>query len=126
MKAFKAATFIVFFCFISGCQTTAEYLATFHGLHKNYLVGRMGKPDSKLEDGKGGEIWIYETKIVRTTPARIETTYEEEKNKKGKAFKKEKVIRPASESIVLKIKSFYINSEDIIYNTAYGSRYLKQ
>jgi len=113
---------------IQGCQTTAEYLATFHGKHTRYLIGEIGMPDTKLPDAHDGEIWQYETRTVYTTPGKEEVVYtveEEDGDEDGGGEKKiteTREIYPPSRSVRLYLKTFYINKDGYVYDTAAGSR----
>jgi hypothetical protein len=112
---------------LTACQTTQEYLATFHGMDKGYLIGRMGQPDAKEADGRGGEIWIYEEKQISATSATETETIEKGTAVENKetTTKKKQLIVP-TQRVRLVVKSFYIDTNGVIYDTAHGSRYLQR
>ncbi len=105
---------------LSACQITQINLESFHGKTKAYLVGRLGPPDAKEADDKGGEIWIYQEKEVSVRPGTV-TTY---KQKTGDSTirRKEKRVYPPERQVRLINNSFYIDKNGIIYDTAYGYR----
>ncbi|MCG2774526.1 MAG: hypothetical protein L6406_02495, partial [Desulfobacterales bacterium] len=59
---------------LSACQIARINRESFHGMTKAYLIGRLGPPDAKETDDKGGEIWIYQEKEVSVQPGTV-TTY---------------------------------------------------
>ena len=105
---------------LSACQTTKINLESFHGKTKAYLVGRLGPPDAKEDDDKGGEIWIYQEKEISVRPGTV-TTY---KQKTGDSItqRKEKRVYPPEQQVRIINSSFYIDKKGIIYDTAYGYR----
>lgn len=122
MKFNVLALFILVAMLFSSCLTTKEYLATFHGNERSYLLGRLGPPDFKAPDDKGGEIWIYQEKSISISPAKVETSYEKDISHDSSEIKNNKKFTPSVRSIYITNKSFYINKDGIIYDTAYGSR----
>jgi hypothetical protein len=109
---------------LASCLTTQEYLATFHGKSRAYLLGRLGPPDIKQSDDKGGEIWIYQEKDVSVSPAEKKTTYEE-KDSSGKKVEQATQVTAPERRVRVINKSFYIDKDGVIYDTAYGSRHLE-
>lgn len=105
---------------LSACQTTRINLESFHGKTKAYLIGRLGPPDAKETDDKGGEIWIYQEKEVSVQPGTV-TTY---KQKAGDSTtrREEKRVYPPERQVRIINSSFYIDKNGIIYDTAYGYR----
>lgn len=105
---------------LSACQTTKINLESFHGKTKAYLVGRLGPPDAKEADDKGGEIWIYQERDVYVQPGTV-ITY---KQKTGDSItrRKEKRVYPPERQVRIINSSFYIDKNGIIYDTAYGYR----
>ncbi len=119
---YSVVTFvIVFVLLLSACQTTKQYLSTFHGKERSYVLGHLGPPDFKESNDKGGEIWIYQEKSITVSPAKVETSFEHDSSDSNKKTKKTKVT-PLIRRIYIDIKSFYINKDKIIYDTAHGSR----
>jgi len=119
MRAFLSI-FLLGLLFGMGCQSTREYLAGFHGMHRSELLGRLGPADQIIPDERGGEIWIYQEKVVSITPGTEEVVYQE-KDKQKKVTER-RVVTPPKETVRIHVKSFYINSEGIVYNTAFGTR----
>ena len=112
---------------LTACQTPQEYLATFHGMDKGHLIGRMGQPDAKEADGRGGEIWIYEEKQISTTSATETETVEKSTAVENKeTTTKKKQLSVPTQRIRLVVKSFYLDAKGVIYDTAHGSRYLQR
>ena len=112
---------------LAACQTTDEYLATFHGMPKSRLLGQLGQPDLKESDGQGGEIWIYEEKHVSTpTATETETVETNLENGKKPTTKRQKQVAAPTPTVRLVLKSFYINADGVIYDTTHGSRYLQR
>ena len=113
---------------LTGCQTTDEYLATFHGLDRGQLLGRLGPPDVKETDGRGGEVWIYQEKRV-STPVAKETEKVEQKlaaDKQAKTTTRETQLVAPNPSVRMFFKSFFLDGNGMIYDTAHGSRYLQR
>jgi hypothetical protein len=121
MKHSVYALFIVAAILLSSCQTTKEYLSTFHGKERSYILGRLGPPDIKEPIDKGGEIWIYQERSISIIPAKVETSYEKDTSSDSD-IKKEKKFKPLVRRIYITNQSFYINKDGIIYDTACGSR----
>jgi hypothetical protein len=105
---------------LSACQTTKMNLESFHGKTKAYLVGRLGPPDAKEADDKGGEIWIYQEKEVYVRPGSV-ITYKQ-KTSDRIIQRKEKRVHPPEQQVRIINSSFYIDKKGIIYDTAYGYR----
>lgn len=112
---------------LAACQTTEEHLAAFHGLDKARLLGRMGQPDVKEPDERGGEIWIYQEKRVSNPVAKeTETVAKNLEDGKTTTTTREKQVAVQSPVVRMYFKSFYIDARGIIYDTAHGSRYLQR
>ena len=105
---------------LSACQTTKINLESFHGRNKAYLIGRLGPPDAKEPDSRGGEIWIYQEKEVSVRPGTV-TTYKQ-KDADKTTSRKEKRIYPPERVVRIINTSFYIDKNGVIYDTAYGYR----
>jgi hypothetical protein len=113
---------------LAGCQSTEEYLATFHGLDRAQLLGRLGQPEAKEPDGRGGEVWIYQEKRV-STPVAKETEKVEQKltdDKQAKTTTREKQVSVQNPVVRMFFKSFYLDANGVVYDTAHGSRYLQR
>jgi hypothetical protein len=113
---------------LAGCQTTDEYLATFHGLDRARLLGRMGRPDVKESDGRGGEVWIYQERRMSTPVARETEKVERQHNsdQQSSSTSREKQVAVQPPSVRMFFKSFYLDVNGVIYDSAHGSRYLQR
>jgi len=105
---------------LSACQTTKINRESFHGMTKSYLIGRLGPPDAKETDDKGGVIWIYQEKEVFVRPGTV-TTYKQ-KDADKTTQRKEKRVYPPERRVRIINTSFYIDKKGIIYDSAYGYR----
>jgi hypothetical protein len=113
---------------LTGCQTTDEFLATFHGLDRAQLLGRLGQPDVKEPDGRGGEVWIYQEKRV-SNPVAKETEKVEQKltaDQQGKTTTRQKELAVQNPVVRMYFKSFFLGAKGVIYDSAHGSRYLQR
>ena len=117
----------VFLLSLVACQTVDEQLAAYHGLDRAQLLGRMGQPDAKDADGRGGEIWIYQEKRV-SNPVAKETETIEKNPGEGRKTTTTRETQVAIQSPVVRMffKSFYLDANGVIYDTAHGSRYLQR
>lgn len=87
------------------CATTSEAIKIeWIGKTKSELQDKMGKPDFITSDGNGGEIWIYNQRMV--TNGGYKQVFD------GKEFRQE--YNPNINNTKIK-KMFYINSFDNIY-----------
>lgn len=87
------------------CATTSEAIKIeWIGKTKSELQDKMGKPNFITSDGKGGEIWIYNQRMV--TNGGYKQVFD------GKEFRQE--YNPNINNTKIK-KMFYINSFDNIY-----------
>lgn len=123
----KTIVFLLVFAMgLTGCLSIEQQLRQrYVGTHKNQLLARWGPPDHKEPDGKGGEIWIYSRVKTRTTPMRREAEVADNEDSADNS-KKEKtiVIYPSQVRRTLYNKSFFIGTDGVIYDTAYGWREL--
>lgn len=108
---------VLVFC---ACQTKKINTESYHGMTKAYLIGRLGPPDAKESDDKGGEIWIYQEKEVYVRPGTV-TTYKK-KDADQKTIRKEKRVYPPERQVRIINTSFYIDENGVIYDSAYGYR----
>ena len=119
----KYRVIAIMFCIVfAGCVTVEENLRQrFGGVHKSRLLGQWGAPDHKEPDGRGGEIWIYTYKVASVKPVKKSTDVEQESEEYK--TKKTTTIYPSTTTTKTFNKSFYIDSDGIIYDVAYGARY---
>jgi len=112
---------------LAACQTTDEFLAAFHGQDRAYLLGRMGPPDLKEPDGRGGEIWIYQERQVSAAQAtETETTEKNAASANQQTTTRKKSLNAPAPRVRLVFKSFYLDANGVIYDTAHGARYLQR
>jgi hypothetical protein len=105
---------------LCACQTTKINLESYHGMTKAYLIGRLGPPDAKESDDKGGEIWIYQEKEVFVRPGTVITYKQKDADKT--TIRKEKRVYPPEQHVRIINTSFYIDKNGVIYDSAYGYR----
>ena len=131
---------IALVCLISGCAsgpTTDDMMKSWLGHHSSDLVARWGVPQNKVPDGQGGEVWIYSQVWENTSPGSSYTTVQRQGYHSGNAQYNpygyngsyagnstaygtaRTTYTPPQTSTWVSRRSFFVNSEGMIYKYAW-------
>ncbi len=121
-----------------GCASPDKVMQSYMGHHYSDLVANWGMPQQKTPDGQGGEIWIYLQNRQWTTPGQANTTVygtgntygNLSGNSYGATYQGNTSVygtanttyTPPQTRQWIARRTFFINSQGIIYRYAWQGR----
>ena len=129
----------LFVCFAiailwAGCSTPDKAMQSYLGHHYADLVANWGQPQQTMPDGSGGQIWTYLQDRHWTTPGTAQTTVQGNTSSYGNAYggnyygnssgyaQANTVYTPAQTRTWQVRRTFFINSDGVIYRYAWQGR----
>jgi hypothetical protein len=113
--------------FIFGCASIENNLQSYVGKHYSDVIARWGPATSIHTDGRGGKIMIWEFTSTYTVPGTVNTNANA--NTYGSSYgynygantnvNANTSYTPAQTKTYTKRRTFYVNSNGIIYNWAW-------
>lgn len=98
--------------FIAGCAGQVnEVMASWVDCHSSELITKWGPPNRTMDDGAGGQLFIYEFGRSSTGPGYAST--------QAYGSRYSTVYYPPQTSGYVATRTFWVNSEGIIYRWAW-------
>ena len=74
MKLMQRLSMLLTIAVLVGCTSLNETMESWVGHHRSDLIASWGPPQQVMDDGQGGEIFVYTTARSFTTPGTSTTT----------------------------------------------------